>query len=209
MAVVRQGPPRLAIAILCAVAVAASAQQPIVPPGEPTSVYAAGIHSPRGMAFSLRGDLFVADPGMDRIWRVSPGGEVSTFAPFVDPHMIARDGFGDLLVTTGSDTIYRVTPEGTRSVFAVSSNRVVSVTVGPDGDVWAGAQGAIIRYSPFGARLSSIPLPSGCTDVLSLALSPTRVLHFVSSGCAGVHRVANGFPELVIPEQPDLGTLAF
>jgi hypothetical protein len=207
MSVVRQGPPRLAIAVLCAVTSAASAQQPTVPPGEPTSLYATGLRSPRGMAFSLTGDLFVADPAMGVIWRVTSGRVLSTWVTFAKALMIARDGFGDLLVTTGGDTIYRLTPERTRSVFAVGSG-VTGIIIGPDGDVWTGSRGALVRYSPLGARVSSIPLPSGCTGAVHLAMSPTHVMHFVAEGCAGVYRILNGFPDLVIA-QPDLGALAF
>src|SRR6185503_12323582 len=156
MSVVRHRPPRLAVVIiLCAVTAVASAQQPAVPPGEPTSVYVTGLRSPRGMAFSLTGDLFVADPSQGVIWRVTSSRVLSTFVSFPNALMMARDGFGDLLVTTGGDTIYRLTPERTRSVFAVGS-RVTGIMIGPDGDVWTGARGAIVRYSPLGARLSSI-----------------------------------------------------
>jgi hypothetical protein len=194
--------------MVCAVAAAASAQQPSLPPGEPTSPYAKGFASPRGMAFNLRGDLFVADPDAARIWRVpADGSTLSTFVGFAKARNIVRDGFGDLLVTTGGDTVYRVAPDRVRSVFAIAA-QANGITVGPDGDVWVGARREIVRYSPLGARLATIALPAGCRGVSSIAISPTRVLHFSAGGC-GVHRLVNGFPDLVIALPHDLGALTF
>jgi hypothetical protein len=168
------------------------------------------LQAPRGMAFGLNGDLFVADDQAARIWRKPAGGVLSSFMTFAKPYLLARDGFGDLLVTTAGDTIYRVSPYGQRSVFAVAvASEVTGITIGPDGDVWAGARTEIIRFSPLGARTASLALPAGCSGVPSLAFSPLGVLHFVGGGCPGVYGVVNGVPQLVIPERRGLTSLAF
>src|SRR6266487_539693 len=84
------------------------------------------LNAPLALAFDSAGDLFVSDdtvtdstelqtfPG--GIYRFSPGGARSTFAPGFTPFALAFDSAGNLFVST--DAIYKFTPGGVRSTFA-------------------------------------------------------------------------------------------
>jgi sugar lactone lactonase YvrE len=83
------------------------------------------------LAFSPTGDLYVTGPttsSFDRIYRVSPAGEVSTFfRGFGRPQGIAFDRFGNLYVAAslgGKRGIVRLTPKGEPELVISGSNIV-------------------------------------------------------------------------------------
>ncbi|HAB58649.1 MAG TPA: hypothetical protein DCE75_11425 [Acidimicrobiaceae bacterium] len=94
--------------------------------------------NPSGVAFDGDGDLYVADAGNRAIRKVTPAGEVTTFAGsigssgsddgtgtdarFSYPVGVAFDGDGNLYVTERfNDTIRKVTPAGVVTTFAGSA----------------------------------------------------------------------------------------
>ncbi len=164
-------------------------------PGDPTSVFAS-TPSAVSVAASAGGDLYVllqtfADGY--RIQRVTPQGSVSELAsiPAVDPgpyaYALAMDGFGNLLVTVDgvrpdSFEIRRYSPAGGLSRVFVGHGSAGPITVGPDGDVWAGVQlwppdrYQIWRFSPDGVLKDSVSVPYAA----SLAFAPSGELHFTA-----------------------------
>ncbi len=123
---------------------------------------AASFARPVGLAFDKAGDLYVADRGNNRIRKITPAGEVSTFAgsgtagyadgtgtaaQFHGPNDLTFDPSGNLYVTEviGSHRIRKITPAGVVST-------VAGATDGSHGT--ADGQGTAARfYFPYGAAV--------------------------------------------------------
>jgi sugar lactone lactonase YvrE len=184
-------------------------------PGDPTTLFTAGLGSPAGMAASAAGELFVVDPDAARIVRVSPTGSASSYVFFGlgrSPNNIAIDGLGDLLVAS-TDTnfsggvVMRIENPGTPlTFFARGFISADAIAVGPDGDVWVGDNGCgcLLRYDPVGTRKDSI----AAGYVYDLAFSPAGELHF-SNGFDQVLKLVGRTPQVVIQAVPYLEGLAF
>ena len=98
---------------------------------------AAQFNSPAGIAIDAAGNLYVAEYGSERIRKVTPNGEVSTFAgsgapgdadgvgisaQFKSPSGIVMDKAGNLyVVDTGNARIRKITPKGEVSTLAGST----------------------------------------------------------------------------------------
>lgn len=99
---------------------------------------AAGFQAPSGVAVDLQGNVFVADAGNHTIRKVTPAGLVTTLAGmagnegsadgvgaaarFREPHGVAVDGAGNVLVAdSGNSTLRRITPAGLVTTLAGSA----------------------------------------------------------------------------------------
>lgn len=82
-----------------------------------------GIGIPMAIAVDAKGDLFVADLELHRIFKVpAAGGKPETFAAIAAPRGLAFETDGNLLVlSTTEDQVFRVTPEG-KSTVLVAGN---------------------------------------------------------------------------------------
>ncbi|MDP3773059.1 MAG: pre-peptidase C-terminal domain-containing protein [Gemmatimonadales bacterium] len=184
-------------------------------PGDPTTSFATGLGSPAGMAASAAGELFVVDPTVARIVRVSPTGSTSDYVFFGlgrSPSDIAIDGFGDLLVAS-TDTnfsggvVMRIgNPSAPPTFFARGFIFAGAIAVGPDGDVWVGDNGCgcLLRFDPVGTRKDSIFVGF----MSDLTFSPAGELHF-SNGYDQVLKLVGRTPQVVIQAGPYLEGLAF
>ena len=121
----------------------------------------AQFNSPRGITVDSSGNVYVADSGNNLIRRITPGGEVSTFAgsgtagdengaageaQFNIPTGVTTDSSGNVYVAdSGNNLIRRITPGGEVSTFAGS---------GQAGDENGAAGEAQFRY-PTGVATDS------------------------------------------------------
>ena len=124
-------------------------------PGDPTTVRAAGLGFPLGLAVGGTGDVFVGDVAGNRVVRIAGqgAGAVTTFAAGIQfPLGLAFDAFGDLLVVSFDGVVYRVTPEGQATRFITDAVFPFWIAVAPDGRIWLTdvSDRSLRRYSPTG-----------------------------------------------------------
>ncbi|MCH7876555.1 MAG: putative Ig domain-containing protein [Gemmatimonadetes bacterium] len=184
-------------------------------PGDPTTLFAAGLAAPWRMAAGTAGELYVIDISQSRILVVDANGTVTTFASgFGNPVGIVVDGFGDVLVlgvtNTGEGVVWRFDANGLATVFLTNIART-DIAVGPDGDIWVVDCGtvcpAFLRFDPFGNIKDTVDVSSGPVPRY-LAFSPAGELHY-SDGFQTVSKLADSAPQVVIVAPEYLEGLAF
>jgi len=97
------------------------------------TVYAEGLSSPDGLAFSPDGVLYVAEEGAGRVSQVGPGGTVTpVINDLSSPEGIAFDGAGNLYVVEDipDGRVVKRTPGGATSTLAAGFEA-------PEGVVWS------------------------------------------------------------------------
>lgn len=102
------------------------------PAGYAATLYAQGLSSPDGLAFSPSGVLHVAEETAGRVSRIGPGGSISTVVSgLTNPEGIAFDTAGNLYVVEDvqNGRLLRVTPGGDTTTLATSLDA-------PEGVVW-------------------------------------------------------------------------
>ncbi|HUF50619.1 MAG TPA: pre-peptidase C-terminal domain-containing protein [Longimicrobiales bacterium] len=182
-------------------------------PGDPTTIFTQGLQGAWSTAAGVN-ELFVVEQN-GGITRVAADGTASLFASNVGvPYDVAIDGFGRVLVAGQNNqnrgivtAIDRVTNERTSLIASIES--AVSITVGPDGDLYvANSVGSRIhRYDPRGVPKETIDIAGTHGSLIDLAFSPLGELHYSNVNNA-VYRIVNGRPVSVISSS-GLGGLAF
>ena len=126
--------------------------------GGPAST--AQLNSPYGLAFDIRGNLYIADLGNGRVRRVNSEGIISTVAaaPLVSPRNLAVDGAGNLYISDfDGHAVYRVGPEGAMIPLMNSGLRYpTAVVVDRAGALYIADSGHHLIRKLEGGRLVSI-----------------------------------------------------
>jgi len=180
-------------------------------PGDPTTVRAADLAFPLGLAVGSTGDLFVGEAAGNRVVRISGQGAVTTFAAGIElPLGLAFDAFGDLLVVSIDGTVYRVTPQGQVTPFITDAGFPFWIAVAPDGRIWLSdvSDRSLRRYSPTGqfeTRFDAIAV--GGSGPGPLAIGPGGVPYF-SQGTE-IWRLVDGRLERVFADGALIWAFAF
>jgi hypothetical protein len=178
-------------------------------PGDPTTLFAAGLDGPGGIAVDAQGDLFVAELSSNEISRVTAGGTVSVFATGIPgPRGLAFDGFGDLLVASDDGSVYKVSAAGVPTPFLTGLSWPFWLATGPDGSIWVCDLGAgmILHHDAFGQLQDSFDVTS-VGGAGFIAFSPGGELHF--SNFLAIYKLVGGQPELVFTAPEFLEGFAF
>jgi uncharacterized protein YjbI with pentapeptide repeats len=122
------------------------------------------LNTPTGLAVGLDGSLYIADPGLDRVRRIAPGGTITTVAgtgqacaapadacgdggpataaALADPQGVWLSPSGQLFIADGKRGLRRVGLDGTISTVPTGTPGtydIVSVAGDADGSIWAAA----------------------------------------------------------------------
>lgn len=156
------------------------------------TVFATGFQGASGNDFDSQGNLYQSNIAGDFISKITPDGQVSTFANmgFVSPVGIAIDSEDNLYVCNcGDNSIIKVTPDGTSSVF--SSGTVFSCPNGIDLDheenlyVSNFSNGDIIKITPDGTPSVFANIPGNNNG--HLTYHPLDSIFYVNSH--GSHQI--------------------
>ena len=172
---------------------------PLPGPGDPiTTFWSSTQPTIASLAAGPRGDLFVGnDSGVFRITAARDStpfvsGIDAEFGVLVDP----RGNVFALGCEYPNGAIWRIAPDGARSRFFLGQGTPWRGTIGPDGDIWINDldSGALWRFDAQGNRKGTM----GANWIAShLGFSPAGDLYFTDR--AGVYKVVNGAPQLVMP----------
>jgi streptogramin lyase len=190
-----------------------------------------GLLGPQGLAADAAGNTFVADPGNSTIRRITPQGQVSTFAGipgqagyrdgpgalFTRPYQLAIDAKGNLYVTErAANRIRRITPLGVVSTFMNAGlDNPAGLAVDTAGNVYEADFGtqAILAFAPDGTPLPTPGLVGAALNVTALAAGPNGSLYGLDATARAVFQftppAAPGAAWLVgyLVQDSDLGAL--
>jgi len=97
-------------------------------PGQTGAADGAGANArfngPEGLAVDPAGNLYVADTAGSSIRKISPAGDVSTFASLSNPTGIALDPAGNLIVSCRNGIVRKVSPVGGVTFVAGDPNQI-------------------------------------------------------------------------------------
>jgi sugar lactone lactonase YvrE len=100
---------------------------------------------PGGVATAKGGSIYVADPGDNNVYRIFPNGRIASVgAGFYQPKAVAVNAGGTAYVGDSNLRLYRVSPSG-RTELLASKIDVLSLAVGPKGDLYVGTEAAVGR----------------------------------------------------------------
>jgi streptogramin lyase len=142
------------------------------------------------------GNLWIIEPGANKIGRVTPGGELTEFdIPTSDstPNGITRGPDGNVWFTElTSGKIGKITRTGTITELSLPGEESGpdQITLGPDNNVWVTDTGAsrIVRITA-GGRIVAVPTPTEGSSPAGITAGPGGTIWFTegeanSIGCA-------------------------
>ena len=143
-----------------------------------SAIYPAPLAEAPDMTFNPSGDLLVIEMALPRIRRVTPDGEVSTYATLPHPFWaIAYNAEGELFVG-GGDGIHKVLEDGTLTTFCTTgfTGVVLKMVLGPNGAFYTIERDSpeVKKVTPDG-KVSTYVTGLSCPE--DLAFSPTGELY--------------------------------
>ena len=149
------------------------------PAGYTATIYAEGLSSPDGLAFSPTGVLHVAEETTGQVSRIEPNGTVTTILAGLDhPEGIAFDDTGNLYIVedvplNSSDTttgrLLRMAPDTTLDTLATGLDAPEGVVWSPDGTIYFTE--STVQFSSseldYRTRVKSVIPPNSPATVLS------------------------------------------
>jgi sugar lactone lactonase YvrE len=143
------------------------------PAGYTATLYAQGLSSPDGLAFSPSGVLHVAEETAGRVSRIEPGGGITTVvSSLANPEGIAFDAAGNLYVVEDVEDgrLLQVTPSGDMTELATDLDAPEGVVWASDGTTYITESNVEFNPSNLQTRVTAVVSPSVTvltTDTLS------------------------------------------
>lgn len=124
----------------------------------------AGLGHVIGLAIGPDHNLYAADQFANKIWKITPRGDVTTFASISRPVYIAFDSLGNLFATCLDRVIRKVTPAGVVTSFAGPSGfgTLKGIAIDEDDTLYVVDQGmaSLRKIAATGAAIASYATPT-------------------------------------------------
>ena len=162
-------------------------------PGGAQSGVGSGFTSPAGAAVDGAGNVFVADPGVPAVYKITPGGTQTTVgSAFGKPVGLAVDGAGNVYVAdSGAAAVYAITPAGTQATVGSGFGKPDAVAVDGAGNVYVadGGKAAVYEITPGGTQTT---VGSGFSAPAGVAVDAAGDVYVADSSAPGVYEIAAG-----------------
>lgn len=164
-------------------------------PGYIATLYAQGLSSPDGLAFSPSGLLYVAEETAGRVSRIEPGGSITTVVSgLAHPEGIAFDSDGNLYVVEDvqNGRLVQVTPGGSTTALATGLDAPEGVVWASDGTTYITESNLEFDPSHLRTRVTAVVSPS-VTVLTTGTLSSYAGIALGADGLLYVTNEASGF----------------
>lgn len=178
------------------------------------TTFASGLDAPRGMAFDINGNFFVAttrttpsfiDHG--RVLNFPPAGQVTVVGNAAHSFLqgVATDRAGNVFVAAANDfspnlasTIYKFAPDGTRTIFGSTPGRTFGLAFDNTGNLFAANifNPTLYKFTPTGRR-TVFAGPEAFADIFPVGIA------FDSSGNLFVSTVGNFGNDAILEFSPN------
>jgi virginiamycin B lyase len=138
------------------------------------------------------GALYAPDGSLDRLWRVTTKGKVSSIPVPGGPAGVATGGDGALYVTARTtDQVHRVTTEGEITSYQLTAGAFpTDIVAGPDGALWfTESRGDRIGRITTSGNVTEYPIPTADAFAADITVGSDGALWFTESNTGKVGRI--------------------
>jgi sugar lactone lactonase YvrE len=164
------------------------------PAGYQATLYASGLSSPDGLAFSPSGQLYVAEEGSGRISRIGVGGNVTpVLGGLTNPEGIAFDDIGNLYVVEDAQAgrVIKMATDGMTTTLAADRDAPEGIAWSAGGNLYFTESNAEFAPGPSEFRTRVTLLPPGGPPAVKRTDSLPRSYSGITIGPGGLLYVAN------------------
>jgi sugar lactone lactonase YvrE len=173
--------------------------QVVFSPNAAESSLGSNLISPQGVAVDAAGNVYVADIGLQEVFKITPGGTQTTVGRGLEvPEGVALDGAGNLYIPDSqADAVFKVTPAGVETTVGKGFSYPVAVAVDGAGNVYVSDPfvPTVFRITPTGRQTM---VGSGYNTPAGVAVDAAGNVYVADTFDATVFKITRGGTQTMI-----------